>query len=493
MLADLDGSAAKDADLLLMQLEPEEAQLLELCAIPHTFDQTLLHVLEPSAPSDLITAFLAELPTLPAVTQLSDCFTLHDVVREQMFQRWLAIERREEFRAVSHRLAQHFAGAAPLDPVQDEANRSIVVFHQIGADLAAGFVALHTLYQDYRTTSRYSACEALVRLAGEYRPILSPVERAWLTYYEAEAASDSRNPARAAALLSDLAGLALPAGLAIRVLVHLSAALRTTNGAKAAELYAQRALTLASAEADGPSLLHLVYQELGLVAGQQGDVETAERYLNRAIELASVAGDRLALARAHNSLGTMLQKMAPRRAIAMFEASAACLDEKTDLVRMAQVLNNLGMAYANAGDWEKSFASYERSLEIKRAAGDLYGQASTQLNVARVYQAQHKSVAARDSLNESAVLFEATRDLAAAARARREAARMLRLAGANEAAVDQARAAVALFERADQPEAARQLESELLVGPARKRTWIAWAVLSATVVIGGLALVLLAT
>jgi tetratricopeptide (TPR) repeat protein len=323
--------------------------------------------------------------------------------------------------------------------------------------------------------------------------MLSPVELAWLTFYEAEAASDSRNPARATALLSDLAGQALPAGLATRVLVHLSAALRATNRAKAAELYAQRALTLASAEADGRALLHLVYQELGLVAGQQGDVETAERYLNRAIELARAAGDRLALARAHNSLGTMLQKMAPRRAIAIFEASAACLDEKTDLVRMAQVLNNLGMAYANAGDWDKSLASYERSLEIKRAAADLYGQALTQLNVARVYQAQHKSVAARNSLNESAVLFEAVHDFAAAARARQEAARMLRLAGANEAAVDQARAAVALFETANQPEAARQLESELLGGPARKRTWIAWAVLSATVVIGGLALVLLAT
>jgi hypothetical protein len=64
--------------------------------------------------------------------------------------------------------------------------------------------------------------------------VLSPLQSAWLTYCEARTATDSRNPARAATLLTPLMDANLPVGLAVRVLVHLSAAYRETNPATAA-------------------------------------------------------------------------------------------------------------------------------------------------------------------------------------------------------------------------------------------------------------------
>ena len=52
------------------------------------------------------------------------------------------------------------------------------------------------------------------------------------------------------------------------------------------------------------------------------------------------------------------------------------------------MLNNLAMATADVGNWTESQKLYEQSLSIKQAAGDLYGQALTMLNMARNYQAQ---------------------------------------------------------------------------------------------------------
>lgn len=474
ILAELAGSSAKDADLLLMQLAPQTARLLELCAIPHVFDESLVHVLDPAAPPELVAELITELPSLPAIRQTADYFALHDLVREQMFERWLGAERRDEFSAVSRRLVEHFSRSPSVIDEQAEANASIVVFHKLGIDVESGFAAFRALYRDFRSASRYSAADALVRLVGEYRRVLPPAEMAWLTYCEAESAADSRNPARAAALLDELMKQDLPGELSLRVRVRLAAALRAMNRFEDAETQAEQALRLSSSEREARPLLHLAYQELGSIARQRGDLDAAELNLGKAIALARESGDRLAVARAYDSLGMMFLRVAPWRAIEMHESCIAYLDRQTDAVRMAQVLNNLGMAYANVGNWVKSRDSYERSLEIKRAAADLYGMALTQLNIARVHQAQGNRGAVRNALDESAALFEAVHDLARAATAHREAARMARLAGEASEAAEQARIAITLLRRADRPEEAVELEKELAAQPTRQRGWRLW-------------------
>lgn len=460
MLAGLAGSETKEADLLFLQLEPDVARLLELCAIPHTFDPVLVGVLDPSATAELIDAFIVEISLLPTVTALKDCFLLHDVIREQMFLRWLAPERRAIFSDASRRLAKHFASAHPQDSAQAEAYRPIIVFHGVGADFDRGFKAFQELYREYREASRYSACEVLVRMVGEYRSVMTSLQVAWLTYYEAESASDGRNPQRALALLQQLRQhQELPVDLAIRVLVHMSAALREMRQSHRAATSAREALDLTSSD-KGRHLRYLARQELGLIARDQGEVEVAEYNLRKAARLALANGDCLSVARAYNSLGTVMQKIAPRKAIEFFQASVSNLLTADNNVRLAQVYNNLGTAYANVGDWENARSSYERSLEIKRAGADLHGQALTLLNMSRVYQTQRKDFAARNALTESATLFEATQNPASAAAARRELARIMWNSGSRNEAADEACAAVTLFQRANLSKSARGLERE---------------------------------
>lgn len=388
ILAGMAGAEMRDADLVLMQLDPEPARLLELCAIPHLFDRELISAVDPLARPELIDTFLDEVLSLPSIRQIGDCFALHDIVRSQLFERWLQPVRRDEFAMASLRLAEHYEAARRGGGKPEaEANEPVVMFHRLGADLEAGFREFQALYRRYRDSARYSACEALVRLVAEYRPVLSDRQRAWLRFYEAEAARDGRDTARAVSLLTELTHRELEPALAIRAHVHLSAALRSLRRQDAAREQVCRALRLASANPEGGALLHLVHQELGLIARDEGDVEEGSRHLRRTVELGTIAEDRLVVAGAYNSLGTVLQKFDPQQAIAALESGAALLTDEADAVRRAQVLNNLGLAYANVGDWARSEQSYERSLEIKRASVDLYGQALTLLNIARVFRA----------------------------------------------------------------------------------------------------------
>lgn len=365
------------------------------------------------------------------------------------------------------------------------------MFHRIGADLEAGFREFQALYRRYRDSARYSACEALVRLVGEYRPTLSNAQRGWLSFYEAEAARDGRDLVRAVSLLTELARRELEPALAIHAHVHLGAVLRNLRRQEAAREEVGRALQLASTSPGGSALLHLAHQELGLLARDDGDVEEASRHLRRTIELGIAAGDRLVVASAYNSLGTVLQKLDPHQAIAALESGAAQLTAEADALRRAQVLNNLGLAYANVGDWERSQQSFERSLEIKRAAADFYGQALTLLNVARVFHARQQPIAARNALTESARLFRAVHDPGSAAAAGQELARALRLAGEMQQARQEAASAAELFEEAGRIAEAQALQREFVSG-RRRHPW-RWLLICAVVgVVLIVALVLLA-
>lgn len=459
ILADLARPGREDADLLLMQLQPKSAGLLERCAIPHLFDEEILRVLAPTLPAEAIDAFLEEIGTLPAIRQVGDCLALHDIVRGQIFARWLAPERRTEFAAISDRLVAHFEIEA-IAPEAAESTELALLFHRIGSDPDAGFRALEDTYRSWRETARYGAAAALVRLAGEYRKLLTPDQLAWLSFYEAEVAFDGRDLAGATGRLTEMAAGPLATPLAIRAALLLSNVLRQEGRAAAALPHARRALDLALTP-EGGSLLHRVHLELGAIAREQGEVDDAIRELRWAVEAAKAAGDRLALASAYNSLGTLLGRSEPRAAIDSMEAAAALLTKEGDAARRAQLLNNLGIAYGNAGEWDKARGVLEESLAIKRRASELHGLALTLLNLARVFSAKGERIAARNALAEAAKHFEATRDARHAAAARTELARvLLRESGEPDEARREAGNAARLLEAAGRADDARAVQVE---------------------------------
>jgi tetratricopeptide (TPR) repeat protein len=146
------------------------------------------------------------------------------------------------------------------------------------------------------------------------------------------------------------------------------------------------------------------------------------------------------------------------------------LDPEQDKLRIAQVLNNLGLASADIQEWQASEEYFSQSLQIKREARDLYGEASTLLNVSRVYRAEQKWNEARSALMTSAKLFEDIHDVAHAGQALRELARLTRSLGAVDA-TEHASRAIECLRRAGREAEALDVQREFNIGVAPKSRW----------------------
>ncbi len=471
LIGDLSASQSQESDLLLMQLDEANAHRLRLCAIPHAFDADVLRALDPALSAEETERSLEEFQRLPAVMELADCFALHDVVRQQLFAQWLSPERREEFSAASARLLDLYRPQPDDSAVEAASKQSNRLFHLLGADFERGFAEFQSVYQARRDRGRFSDCEALIRLLREYESVLGSRERGWLAYYRAEVADDNRNGAQALEYLDAVLKQDVPDDLRARALLRSASVLRRLGRFDQARASCAEALRRGAAA-------HLVHHESGLIARDNNEFELARAELERAIELSKAASNRRDLVIAYNSLGTLLLKPAPAEAARLFHECLALLDPEQDSLRIAQVLNNLGMANAEIREWPASAEFFKRSLEIKRAARDLYGEASTLLNVSRVHRAEDKWDEAKSALITSVKLFEDVHDATRSGQALRELARLTNDKGTRAEAQLYASQAIESFRRAGREADAEAVQREFRVGKAPRSKWWRWGLWS---------------
>ena len=74
--------------------------------------------------------------------------------------------------------------------------------------------------------------------------------------------------------------------------------------------------------------------------------------------------------------------------------------------RDADTLNNLGLVYADKGEWDRAIEMYERSLEISERVGDVHGMAVTWNNLGEAYRALGQVDKARDCWERALAVFE---------------------------------------------------------------------------------------
>ncbi|MET4388807.1 tetratricopeptide (TPR) repeat protein [Bradyrhizobium sp. F1.4.3] len=472
LIGELSSSQSRESDLLLLQLDEENGRRLRLCAIPHSFDAATLQALDPSLSLQDVKFTLEQFQVLPAVTLSGDCLVLHDVARQELFSQWLSPEHRPEFAAASARLVEFYKPDENDNPVDAATKQISRLFHLLGADPDAGLWEFQDAYQSRRSLGRFSDCESLLRLLREYEPALEGEQRNWLNYYQAEVADDNRDLDAALAVLDRLRQDTPAAALRSMVLLRSASVLRRLERLPEAESAGREALKFVNGVERSP-IRHLIHHELGLIARDRGDFEEARTELMRSIELAKAASSHRDVVVAYNSLGTLLRKPDPREALKLFRECLDLLDPDLDKLRMAQVLNNLGLASADLQEWENSSQYFQASLQIKRDALDLAGEASTLLNVSRVYRAEEKWEDARSALMMSAKLFEDVRDPVRAAQALRELARLMRLRGGADAAAHYAVRAVECLRRAGREADASQVEQEFAPKKSRRR-WLIW-------------------
>jgi tetratricopeptide (TPR) repeat protein len=57
---------------------------------------------------------------------------------------------------------------------------------------------------------------------------------------------------------------------------------------------------------------------------------------------------------------------------------------------MASTYNNLGLEYADKGEWDKAIDYYKKDLEIFEKLGDVLGMALTRYGIANILRDQKK-------------------------------------------------------------------------------------------------------
>jgi tetratricopeptide (TPR) repeat protein len=126
------------------------------------------------------------------------------------------------------------------------------------------------------------------------------------------------------------------------------------------------------------------YNSIGRAYIAIGDLTEAERILNRALPLASVAGRESLFADTTDALAQLnLAKGNPEQAIAQLDKALALPEGKLTAQETAILNHDLGTAYKNTGDLARARDLFQKSLAVnlsadlmEEAAGDYYMIAS---------------------------------------------------------------------------------------------------------------------
>ena len=128
-----------------------------------------------------------------------------------------------------------------------------------------------------------------------------------------------------------------------------------------------------------------VYNNLGIVFWNRGDLDEAKRAYNDSLEVRRSLDDQDGVAACHNNLGKVFTE-AGDHDHALGELQAA-LDgwEQVDNPRgIGVALNNIGMIYHRRGESDLAVEHYERSLEVKVEVGDRQGVCETRTHLGRI-------------------------------------------------------------------------------------------------------------
>lgn len=475
----------KPAGLLqavLDQMSPEKARQLKLCAIPHQFNAEILQTLAPELTYDVALSRCLEFAENPSVRGYGgEVFVVLEEFRDPLFQEWLKPEHREEFVKASERLVHYFS-ADNRKGFDAESLRVNRVFHLVGADPQAGFVEFEELFGERRQRSAPGESEVLIRLANEYHKLLSPSQRANLTYQEAKLSMDLLRVDEARRLFESVLRVDnLDPVLRMKTVIRLGLLEHDMRNWTMAIEHFNDALKLLETIPDEEIKQTFHYRiklNLGVTYRDMGELQEAKRLLLESVHQAHRAGSKTGRAVAYNSLGTLFRKIGEgKTAIKAYTKCLELLDPQKEIYRKGQLYNNLGLAYIDEREWKKGEKALLESLKIKQAAGDTIGIGKTYNNLMQVYRVQEMEYDAVQTAIKAINCFMEVGDHYDMALATRNLGRLYRALGKKEQTLKCLGDAVGLFERAQAFGEAQSLREEiqvLTIGKKRNMPWWTW-------------------
>ena len=361
-------------DEIMARAEPDVAEAIRFCAIPHWFNEEIIawlrgEGLKPSQRSREILAALTELTFVGPYHKRG--WAYHENVRDLLLRRWRERDG-QEFKELSGRAAGYFEqklgeGKAALARLlaavrqvlgkvetltedEREEYRREKMYHLLVADEGQGFELFHNMFGKATRFYWLSTCDHLLRLAGERQDYLTKEHQLWWQFGRGKLRRDSGEWKEALEIFEGLWKEDLPSDL-------------------------------------GSTLAN----DLGSLYRAKGEWERAIEYYERSLAIKEKVGDEHGMATIFNNLGTVYQAKGEwERAIEYFEKDLAICEKVGDEHGMAPTFNNLGLVYKAKGEWERAIEYYERSLTIREKVGDEVGAATTMYNIALLYEDMEK-------------------------------------------------------------------------------------------------------
>lgn len=468
LLAQIGRDAGGDVKLLLSALPPERARMLRRCAIPHSFDEDIVKELDPDIDRDTVRACIEELAHLSVIGQGDSEFYVHDRARDFLFREWLA-DPGPEFAAISKRLHRYFKKAqAGTTEDEGEILKRNSVFHLLGADREAGLALLQSLFEFRYDHLRYSDCDALLKLAREYEPVLTRECQLALMLMDGLVLAGMREFDRAEQNFRAVAEEATGTDQ-IRAVLAMARLLRERKQFGRAASYLQRGLRLVENRPDAALSKARLMLEEGLLARDRYQPDRAEGGLRKAAVAAKRAGGIEEFADAENALGNLLRRRGDAKgAIRHFQMSLKGLDPATHQLKRARIYSNLGIAYSDISEWEQSELFLKKSLRGAVESQDMGSQARVLNNIAKLFLRQGNIADATIAYRGADFMFVKLGDYRSAAVAMSNLCRMLTDSNPEEATAAM-KVATEHYRRANSPARAIALEREFYRSQAEGR------------------------
>jgi tetratricopeptide (TPR) repeat protein len=142
-----------------------------------------------------------------------------------------------------------------------------------------------------------------------------------------------------------------------------------------AALHLGKALELATLTGDRVEQAH-VSHTLAIMCERRGDPDQALPHAYRALDLYRAAGHRHGEAKMYNAVGWYLTLLGDHdRALGYCERALSLLRQLGDRANQAHAFDSLGHAHHRLGEHARATACYQRSLELCREFGDRFGEA----------------------------------------------------------------------------------------------------------------------
>lgn len=235
----------------------------------------------------------------------------------------------------------------------------------------------------------------------------------------------------------------------------------------ASALYRQIIEVLESEADPAGDMLAVTYHELGMVEQGRGDMNAAEDWYRKSLEVAETLGNRRGMAASYHHLG-MVELVRGK----LDEAEVWCR-KSLDIYRslgdqpnLAYGYHHLGIIEMERGDLDTAEVWYRRSLKIKESLGDRFGVASSNFQLGMVEQERGNLDAAENAYRVSLKMMEAIGDRPNTARVFGQLGLLYAERGQPGAALRYMIQAFAMFVQVDPP--AAQIAASTLHGLFRE-------------------------